>query len=94
MWDGVCEGKTIETYFRTTITSNPKVPTSEKELLIWKTKDKKALEIITTTVNEEVSRYILLVKSCSESLKTLKYLYDLYSKMEVIHLILCNIHQK
>ena len=55
LWDGICEGTTIETEARGPITRDPGPPESEKEKAIWKTKDKKDLAVITATVSEEVS---------------------------------------
>ena len=55
LWDGICEGTTIEIEAREPITRDPGPPESEKEKAIWKTKDKKALAVITATVSEEVS---------------------------------------
>ena len=47
LWDGICEGTTIETEVGGPITKDPGPPESEKEKAIWKTKDKKALAVIT-----------------------------------------------
>ena len=88
LWDGICEGKTIQRESDVGITTNPKPPTSEKELDIWKSKDKKSLAIINATISEEVSQHIFPAKSCFEALKTLKYLYDSHSKMELVKLML------
>ena len=62
LWDGICEGTTIETEAGGPITRDPGPPESEKEKAIWKTKDKKALAVITATVSEEVSRHIFPAK--------------------------------
>ena len=88
LWDGICEGTTIETEAGGPITRDSGPPESEKEKAIWKTKDKKYLAVITATVSEEVSQDILPTKSCFEALKTLKDLYDSHSEMEVIQLML------
>ena len=69
LWDGICEGTTIEKAVGKTITTDPEPPESEKEKAIWRTKDKKALAVITATVSEEVSQHILPAKSCFEALK-------------------------
>ena len=55
LWDGICEGTTIEPEAGGPITRDPRPLESEKEKAIWKTKDKKALAVITATVSEEVS---------------------------------------
>ena len=55
LWDGICEGCTIETEAGKSITIDPRPPESEKEKAIWRTKDKKALAVITAIVSEEVS---------------------------------------
>ena len=88
LWDGICEGSTIETEVGNPITIDPRPPESEKEKAIWRTKDKKALAVITATVSEEVSQHILPARSCFEALKILKELYDSHSEMEVIQLML------
>ena len=72
LWDVICEGTTIETIAGKTITRDPEPPESEKEKAIWRTKDKKALAIITATVSEEVSQHILPEKPCFESTKNIK----------------------
>ena len=46
LWDGICEGNTIETEAGGPITRDPGPLESEKEKAIWKTKDKKALAVI------------------------------------------------
>ena len=60
LWEVVCEGKTIQTKLYASITFDPKPPTSDKELSIWKSRDKKALVMITTIVNEELTNIFFL----------------------------------
>ena len=74
--DGIYEGTTIETEAGGPITKEPGPLESEKEKAIWKTKDKKALVVITATVSEEVSQHIFPAKSCFVALKMLKDIYD------------------
>ena len=51
LWDGICEGSTIETEAGNPITIDPRPPESKKD------KEK-------ATVNEEVSQHIFPAKSC------------------------------
>ena len=44
--------------------------------------------MIIANVSEEASQHIMLDKSCFEALKTLKYLHESPSKMEIIQLML------
>ena len=69
LWDSICEGSTIEKEAGKPITIDPRPLESEKEKAIWRTKDKKALAVITATISEEVSQHILPAKSCFEALK-------------------------
>ena len=50
LWEEVCEGKDDK---------DPEQPTYEKQLAIWKSKDKNAYALISASVTEEVSRHIL-----------------------------------
>ena len=49
-------------------------------LVVWQSKDKKSLAMITSTVSEQVIQHILPIKSWFESLKKLKDRYDSHSK--------------
>ena len=52
LWDGICEGEND---------SEPAHPTGDKELAIWKNKDKKAYALIATSVSEEVSHLLVSI---------------------------------
>ncbi|XP_057866584.1 uncharacterized protein LOC131074052 [Cryptomeria japonica] len=80
MWDDVCESKGDS--------EAPKQPTDAKELIFWKSKDKKAYALIAASVSEEVSRNIISCKTAFEDLKKLKDLYDSHLELEIIQLLM------
>ena len=49
LWDGFCDGEGENA---------PMQLDDQKQLAIWKSKDKKAFSLISASVSEEVSRYI------------------------------------
>jgi len=51
IWDGISNGDT-----------SPTKPMEDKELAIWKNKDKKAYALIVASVSEEVSHHIISMK--------------------------------
>ena len=63
LWEEVCEGKDD---------NDPEMPTDDKQLAIWKTKDKKAYALIFASITEEVSRHILSGTTAFLPLKKLK----------------------
>ena len=75
LWKGVCVGEAD---------NDPVQPTSDKELVIWENKNNKAYALITSSVNEEVSRHISSYSTAFEALKKLKELYDSHSALEVV----------
>ena len=81
MWDEICENENLEhkkdeKTINEVDKSAPVPPTNAKELALWKSKDKKAYDLIIAFVSEEVSRHLVSSKSVWEALKKLKYLYD------------------
>lgn len=78
LWDGICEAepKVDGTY------TTPTKPTSDKELAVWLSIDKKAYALIADSINEEVSRHIISDKTSYVALKRLKDLFDSHSKLE------------
>ena len=80
MWDDVCERKDEN--------EESEQPIDEKELVIWKGKDKKAYVLIASSITEEVSRHIISRKSAFAALKKLKDPYDSHSKLEIIQLLM------
>jgi hypothetical protein len=78
LWDGICEGE---------VDGRPIIPTTNKELAIWKNKDKKAYALIVVMVSEEVSHHIISTKDSYGALKKLKDLYDSHSELELIQLL-------
>ena len=66
----------------------PKEPTADKELAIWKNKDKKPYALITAIVSEDVSQHIISMKKSYDALKKLRDLYDSHSELELIQLLL------
>ena len=79
LWKGVCVGDGDK---------EPKQPTSDKEFAIWENKNSKAYALIATSVNEEVSCYILPFSNAFEALQKLKELYDSHSALEVVQLMI------
>jgi len=79
LWDGIYGGKEG---------NSPDQPDDEKHLAIWKSKDKKAYALISTSVSEEVSRYIAQNKTTYDAITKLKELYDSHSELEIIQLLL------
>jgi hypothetical protein len=75
LWDGI-------SYVDTT----PTKPSTDKELVMWTNKDKKAYALIVAFVNEEVFHHIKSIKNSWGALKKLKDLYDSHSKLELIQL--------
>jgi hypothetical protein len=78
LWDGICEGEDD---------SGPTKPTTDKELAIWKNKDKKAYSLIVARVSKEASCHIISIKDSYGALKKLKDLYDSHSELELIQLL-------
>ena len=61
----------------------------DKELVVWKYKDKKAYALIATLVSEEVSCHIISIKDSYGALKKLKEgLFDSHSQLEIIQLLM------
>lgn len=79
LWKGMCveEGD-----------KDPVQPTSDKELVIWENKNKKAYALVAASVNEEVSRHISSYSTAFEALQKLKELYDSHSALEVVQLMI------
>jgi hypothetical protein len=50
LWEEICEGKDD---------NDPEKPTDARQLVIWKSKDKKTHALISVPVTEEVSKHIL-----------------------------------
>eukprot|EP00253_Pinus_taeda_P034097 PITA_34097 len=79
LWKGVCVGEGD---------SDPKKPTSDKELAIWENKNSKAYTLIVASVNKDVSRHISSYSTAFEALQKLKKLYDSHSTLEVVQLMI------
>ena len=79
LWEEVCEGKENK---------DPEQPTDDKQLAIWKSKDKKAYALIFASVTEEVSRHILSNTTTFIALKKLKYFYDSHLELGIIQLLM------
>ena len=75
LWDEVCEGQND---------SEPVQPIRDKELAIWKNKDKKAYALIAASVSEEVSHDLVSIKYSYGAFKKLKNLYNSHSELEII----------
>jgi hypothetical protein len=91
MWDDICETKNDakdDNNDDSKDDSEPKEPTDDKELAIWKSKDKKAYALIAASFSEEVSMHIISCKSVFSALKKLKDLYDSHSELEIIQLLM------
>ena len=72
MWDGICENYNLEDKKDGEVIdevdkSAPVPPTNDKELTLWKSKDKKAYSLIIASLSEEVSRHLVSSKSAWES---------------------------
>eukprot|EP00253_Pinus_taeda_P013008 PITA_13008 len=78
-WKGVCvkEGD-----------NDPVHPTSNKEIVIWENKNNKAYELITSSINEEVSHHISSYSTTFEALQKLKEIYESHSTLEVVQLMI------
>eukprot|EP00253_Pinus_taeda_P016865 PITA_16865 len=78
LWKGVCvrEGD-----------SDPKKPTSDKELTIWENKNSKSYALIAASINKEVSRHISSYSTAFEALQKLKELYDSHFALEFVQLM-------
>ena len=63
------------------------MPTDDKQLAIWKSKDKKAYALISASITEEVSQHIISSTTTFSALKKLKSLYDSHSELEIIQLL-------
>ena len=63
-------------------------PDEQKQLAIWKSKDKKTFSLISTSVSEEVSRYITQSKTTYYAIEKIKEIYDSHSELEIIQLLL------
>ena len=79
LWRGICEGEGD---------NPPTKPTSDKEINIWENKNCKAYALITTSVNEYVSRHITRFSNAYEALSKLKKLYDSHSELEIVQLMI------
>jgi hypothetical protein len=79
LWEEICECKDD---------NDPKEPTDAKQLVIWKSKDKKAHTLISASVTEEVRRHILSSTTVFKALEKLKDLYDSHSELEIIQLLM------
>ena len=93
MWDGICENENFEDKkdgdaIDEVDKSKLVPPTNTKELVLWKSKDKKDYSLIIASVSEEVSRHLVSSKSDWVELKKLKYLYDSHSELEIIQLLM------
>ena len=84
LWEEVCEGKVDK---EGKDDNDPEMPTDDKQLAIWKSKDKKAYALISASITEEVSRHILSSTTTFSALKKLKSLYDSHSELEIIQLL-------
>jgi hypothetical protein len=79
LWEEICECKDD---------NDPKEPTDAKQLVIWKSKDKKAHTLISASVTEEVRRHILSSTTTFKALEKLKDLYDSHSELKIIQLLM------
>jgi hypothetical protein len=70
------------------MTMTQKKPTDARQLVIWKSKEKKAHALISASVTEEVSRHILSSTTAFKALEKLKDLYDSHSELEIIQLLM------
>ena len=61
--------------------------TGDKELAIWKNKDKKAYALIAKLISEEVSCHLVSIKDWYGALKKLKDVYDSHSELDIIQLL-------
>ena len=73
LWDGICQGEIVEGVDHATPTTSTK-PIVDKEIVIWKSIDKKGYTLIVSLDNQEVSQQPN--KISYGSLKNLKDLYD------------------
>ena len=79
LWEEVCEGKDDKDLEQRTY---------DKQLAIWKGKDKKAYALTSAFVTEEVTQHILSSTTTFTTLKKLKDLYESHSKLEIIQLLM------
>ena len=79
LWKGVCVGDED---------NEPVQPTSDKELVIWESKNNKYYALITTSINEEVSHHIFPFSNAFEALQNLNELYDSHFTLEVVQLMI------
>jgi hypothetical protein len=79
LWEEICEGKDD---------NDLEQPIDARQLIIWKSKDKKTHALISASVTEDVSRHILSSTTTFKALKKLKDLYDSHSKLEIIQLLM------
>ena len=70
LWEQFCEGKDDK---------DPEEPTYDKQLAIWKSKDKNVYALNSASVTKEVSRHILSSTTTFIALKKLNDLYDSHS---------------
>jgi hypothetical protein len=77
LWEEIYEGKDD---------NDPEQPTDAKQLVIWKSKNKKAHALISASVTEEVSKHILSSTKTFKALEKLKDLYDSHSELKIIQL--------
>jgi hypothetical protein len=79
LWDDICDGEND---------SDSSQPIGDKEIIVWKNKDKKEYAIIAVSISEEVSCQLVSIKDSYGALKKLKDLYDSHSELEIIYLFL------
>lgn len=80
LWKGECEGGDDNLLAK---------HTSDKELSIWENKNNKVYALIVELVNEEVSCHIApIMSNAFNALKNLKDLYESYSELEVVQLMI------
>ena len=75
LWDGICEGEIVEKLDDHIITT-PKQPTIDKNIAIWKRKDKNAYVHTDAIVCEEVIWHITSAKISHYTLNKLKDLFE------------------
>jgi hypothetical protein len=79
LWEEICEGKDD---------NDLEQPTNARQLVIWKSKDKKEHALIFASVIEEVSKDILSGTTVFKALEKLKDIYDSHLELEIIQLLM------
>ena len=79
LWHGICEGENQ---------SETTQPTRDKEVAIWKNKDKKQHALIVASISEEVSYHLVSIKDSYGALNKLKDIYDSHSELDIIQLLM------